>query len=199
MEPLVLASTSPYRRELLARLQIPFVTAAPEIDETPHPHEAPDRLALRLSREKAQAVSSRFPDRLIVGADQVALLGGRLLSKPKGHEEALKQLQTASGKFMQFYTGVALLNARTGRCLADVVPCRVYFRHLTPEELEAYLEREKPYDCLGAFRAEGLGIALFRRIETEDPTALVGLPLIKLVSFLRRFRVALFKPERTTL
>lgn len=193
MKPLVLASSSPYRKELLMRLQLPFVMASPEIDETPFPHEAPDRLAMRLAREKARTVATQFPEHIIIGADQVGVLGGKLLSKPKDRREALWQLKTASGKFMQFYTAVAVLNAKTKKCLVEVESCRVYFRQLTEAEILDYLRREEPYSCVGAFRAEGLGIALFRRIETDDPTSLIGLPLIKLVDLLRRFNISVLK------
>lgn len=194
MKSLVLASSSPARRELLSRLGLPFVAVSPEIDETPFPHEAPDRLAMRLAREKASAVVAEFPDHIIIGADQVGVLGGRLLSKPQSYREAFRQLKAASGKFMQFYTAVAVLNAKTSRCLVEVESCRVYFRPLSYEEIEAYLRRDKPFNCVGAFRSEGLGVALFRRIETDDPTSLIGLPLIKLIELLRRFNVSVLKP-----
>ncbi|GAB6067528.1 nucleoside triphosphate pyrophosphatase [Methylothermus subterraneus] len=188
-QPLVLASTSPYRKLLLEKLKLPFVTAAPNVDETPLFNEAPEQLAMRLAAAKARAVAKEFPEHLIIGADQVALLGGRKLDKPGNFENAVAQLQAASGRSICFYTGVSVLNARTGRQLNAVDACKVHFRTLSHEEIEDYVRRDAPYDCVGAFKAEGLGIALFQRIEGDDPNALIGLPLIQLVALLRRFGV----------
>ncbi|WP_022948775.1 Maf family protein [Methylohalobius crimeensis] len=187
--PLVLASGSPYRRGLLEKLQLPFVTAAPEIDETPFFNESPDHLAMRLAAAKAKAVAEAFPQHLIIGSDQVALLGGRKLTKPGGYEAAVAQLEAASGRSMCFYSGVSLLNARTGRQLSAADVCKVHFRSLSKEAIEDYIRREQPYDCVGAFKAEGLGISLFRRIEGDDPNALIGLPLIQLIDLLGRFGI----------
>lgn len=187
--PLVLASSSRYRKNLLEKLMLPFVTATPSIDETARFNESPEHLAMRLAAEKAKAVAEEFSDSLIIGADQVALLGGRRLEKPETFEAAVAQLEAASDHFMTFHTGICVLNARSGRQLTDVDTCKVYFRALSHGQIEDYLQREKPYDCAGAFKSEGLGIALFRRIEGEDPNALVGLPLIKLIDLLKRFGV----------
>ncbi len=187
--PLVLASGSPYRKLLLEKLKLPFTTAVPSIDETPLFNESPEQLAMRLAATKARAVAKEFPAHLIIGADQVAVLGGRKLDKPGNFEAAVAQLQAASGRSMSFYTGVSVLSSRTGRQLNAVEVCKVHFRSLTLAEIEDYVRRDTPYDCVGAFRAEGLGIALFQRIEGDDPNALIGLPLIQLVQLLRRFGV----------
>ncbi len=189
MTRLVLASSSPYRRSLLEKLQLPFLTAAPEIDETPLFNEAPEQLAMRLSAAKARAVSQEYSDHLIIGSDQVALLGGKKLDKPGNFDAALELLQAASGRSLCFYTGVSVLNSRTGRQLNTVDVCRVYMRSLTRAQIEDYLRREQPFDCVGAFKSEGLGIALIQRIEGDDPNALIGLPLIRLIDLLQRFGV----------
>lgn len=188
-QPLVLASGSPYRKALLEKLKLPFVTAVPNIDETPLFNEAPEQLAMRLSAAKARALLEEFPQHLIIGSDQVAVLGGRKLDKPGGFEAAVAQLQAASGRSMCFYTGVSVLNSRTGRQLSAVDVCKVHFRTLSREEIQDYVRREEPYDCVGAFKVEGLGIALFHRIEGDDPNALIGLPLIQLIDLLRRFGI----------
>lgn len=181
---LVLASTSPFRRELLARLKVPFEVAAPEIDETPLPGELPDDTARRLSLLKAQAVAQRYPDALIIGSDQVALLDGEQLGKPGTHEKAVEQLRRMRGKTLEFHTALTLLNARTGRVQTANVPVRLVMRHYTDAQIEAYLRKDRPYNCCGSARSESLGIALIARYETEDPNALVGLPLIKLTEML---------------
>lgn len=182
--PLVLASTSPYRRELLARLKVPFETAAPRVDETPLPGERPDDTALRLAVAKAKAVAEQFPDALIIGSDQVALLEGEQLGKPGTHDKAVEQLKRMRGKTLEFHTALALLNARSGRVQTAVVPVRLVMRQYTDAQIEAYLRKDRPYDCCGAAKSESLGIALIARYETEDPNALVGLPLIKLTEML---------------
>ena len=181
---LVLASTSPYRRELLARLGVPFDVAAPDVDETPLPGESPDDTAQRLSVLKASAVAKHFPDALIIGSDQVALLEGRQLGKPGTHEKAVEQLQAMRGKALEFHTALSLLNARTGRTQTANVPIRLVMREYSDAQIEAYLRKDQPYNCCGSARSESLGIALIARYETEDPNALVGLPLIKLVEML---------------
>ena len=183
---LVLASSSPYRRELLARLGLPFGTASPDIDERPMEGESGRALAARLSCLKAQATASRHPRALIVGSDQVAVLDARILGKPNGHDANVHQLTLSGGRQVRFLTGVALLNAATGALQCEVVENRVHFRPLDEAQAEAYVRAERPYDCAGGFRAEGLGIALFERMEGEDPSALIGLPLIALVSMLKR-------------
>lgn len=181
---LVLASTSAYRRELLERLQLPFEVAAPEVDETPLPAEAPARTAERLAVLKARTVAPRFPDALIIGSDQVADLGGEPLGKPGNRETARRQLARMSGRTVVFHTALALLNAASGNCQGRVVPCAVTLRTLSPERIERYLDREQPYHCAGSAKVEGLGIALIARLQGEDPNALIGLPLIALVDML---------------
>lgn len=182
---LVLASTSRYRRELLERLGLPFVIASPGTDETVVAGETPAATAFRLAEAKARAVAPRYPDALIIGSDQVADCAGEPISKPGTHESAVAQLSRLSGQTVLFRTGVALLDTRSGRCQAALVDVRSTFRFLSREEIEAYLRRERPYDCAGSVRSEGLGIALFESIESDDPTALIGLPLIRLSSMLR--------------
>lgn len=182
---LVLASTSKYRRALLERLALPFDCASPEVDESPRPGEAPEATAARLAEAKARAVAGRFPDALIIGSDQVASCEGERLDKPGSHENATRQLARMSGRTASFDTGLALLDTRSGRLQVRVVPCRVTFRPLTPERIERYLRLERPYDCAGSAKAESLGIALIARMDTEDPTSLIGLPLIALTEMLR--------------
>lgn len=181
---LVLASTSPYRRELLARLGVPFEVAAPEVDETPLPGESPDETAQRLSLLKARAVARTYPDALIIGSDQVALLEGVQLGKPGNHEKAVAQLQAMRGKALEFHTALTLLNASTGSVQTASVPVRLVMREYTDAQIETYLKRDQPYNCCGSAKSESLGIALIARFETEDPNALVGLPLIKLTEML---------------
>lgn len=181
---LVLASTSRHRAALLQRLGIPFEQAAPGVEETARPGESPSATATRLAIEKARAVAPRFPDALIVGSDQVAFCEGTVLGKPGGREAARRQLAFLSGKVASFDTAVALLDAASGFVRSRVVGCRVAFRELTPAQIEDYLDREQPFDCAASAKSEGLGIALLARIETEDPTALVGLPLIALTELL---------------
>jgi len=175
---LVLASTSQYRRQLLARLGVQFECAAPDVEETALAGEAPARTASRLAELKAAAVTAHHPDSLIIGSDQVAVLGDRVLGKPGNFENALAQLRAASGRSVDFHTAVCVLDARSGERRGRVVPCRVTFRKLTEAQMTAYLQREQPYDCAGSAKSEGLGIALIERIDTEDPTSLIGLPLI---------------------
>jgi septum formation protein len=181
---LVLASTSRYRRELLGRLGLPFEVISPDADESPLPGESAPDLALRLAVLKARSV--RAPDALVIGSDQAAALEGRLIGKPGGHEAAVRQLRALSGKAADFHTAIALLDTGTGQVEARVVACRVAFRALDDRRIEAYLRREQPYDCAGSAKAEGLGIALIARIDTEDPTSLIGLPLIALTELLER-------------
>jgi septum formation protein len=181
---LVLASTSPYRRELLARLRLAFEVASPAIDEAPHGGEAPESLALRLAVEKAKTVATRFPDALVIGADQVAALGDQLLSKPLTHENAVAQLRAMRGRRVRFLTAVAVVRSADGETRTRLVPCDVDFREFSDDALERYLRTERPYDCTGAAKIEGLGIALVRSLAGEDPTALIGLPLIALVDLL---------------
>jgi len=181
---LVLASTSPFRRELLARLGVPFEVCAPDVDETPLPGEAPDATAGRLSIAKARAVALRFPDALIIGSDQVAILDGQQLGKPGSHVKAVAQLRAMRGKTLEFHTALTLLNAKNGRSQTATVPVRLVMRDVSDAQIEAYLRKDQPYNCCGSARSEALGIALIARYETEDPNALVGLPLIKLTEML---------------
>jgi septum formation protein len=182
---IVLASTSPFRRELLARLGLPFETADPAVDEAPWPGETPEATALRLSEEKARAVASKFPDALIIGSDQVACLDGQIFGKPGNHENAVRQLQTMRGRSVNFFTGLCLLNAKTGVAHLRGVPTLVTFRDLADAEINNYLLREQPYNCAGSAKSEGLGIAVIARMVGEDPNALIGLPLIALCDLLR--------------
>lgn len=183
--PLVLASTSPFRRELLSRLQLPFTAVAPDTDETPLPGEAPETTALRLSEAKARAVAARHPDALIIGSDQVAVLDGRIYGKPGTHERAVEQLRTMRGRCVNFFTGLCLYNAATGVAHVRGIPTLVTFRDLSDAEIERYLRREQPYNCAGSAKSEGLGIAVIAAMEGSDPNALVGLPLIALCDLLR--------------
>ena len=182
---LVLGSTSPFRKELLARLGLPFVTAAPAVDETPQPGEAPQELVRRLALAKAAAVAADHPDALIIGSDQVACIDDRVLGKPGNRETAMLQLEQASGRCVTFFTGLCLLNSATGRSQVVCEPFRVHFRNLERDRIERYLDREQPYQCAGSFKSEGLGISLFERLEGDDPNALIGLPLIRLVNMLQ--------------
>ena len=181
---LVLASTSVYRRELLARLQLEFETFAPRVDETPLPDERPELTALRLATAKARSAVALYPTAVIIGSDQVAELDGLRLDKPGSRESAQEQLRRASGREVVFHTAVCVVQAQTGRTQERVVPTRVRFRSLTSSQISAYLDREQPYDCAGSAKSEGLGIALLEQIQGDDPTALIGLPLIALVSLL---------------
>ena len=190
---LVLASTSIYRSELLARLTIPFQIAAPDIDETPLNGENAQQTAIRLSQQKARVVVHSYPNALIIGSDQVALLGSQILGKPLTHENATRQLRAMSGKSVIFYTALSLLNARTDEMQTELAENRVEFRELSDNEIECYLQKEQPYHCAGSAKSEGLGIALIKRMEGDDPNALIGLPLILLVSMLKRQGVTALK------
>lgn len=184
MPPLVLASSSPYRRELLERLRLPFTWGAPAIDESHHTEEAAEALVRRLAEAKARALSAKYSHHLIIGSDQVAVLGDRILGKPHDFERAREQLLAASGKSVTFLTGLALLDSQSSDCQVDCVPFTVHFRELSEAQITRYLKAEQPYDCAGSFKAEGLGISLFRSTEGSDANALIGLPLIRLVDML---------------
>lgn len=184
MLPLLLGSSSTYRRELLSRLRQPFTWAAPQIDESALPGEQPHALVLRLAEAKARALSNAYPAHLIIGSDQVAVLDGRIIGKPGDHAHASAQLQSASGRNLTFLTGLALLNSQSGRCQIDCIRFTVHFRELDAATIERYLQAEQPYDCAGSFKAEGLGISLFRSTEGEDASSLIGLPLIRLIDML---------------
>jgi septum formation protein len=182
---LVLASTSPYRRELLARLRLPFEVASPGTDEKRLPGEAPEQLARRLALEKARAVATRHADALIIGSDQVAVCEGEILGKPGNHERAVEQLRRLSGREAVFHTAVCLLDAGRGEAGLRVVPYHVKFRRLDEQGIERYLSVDQPYDCAASAKAESLGIALLEYMRGDDPTALIGLPLIAVVSLLQ--------------
>lgn len=184
MPNLLLASSSHYRRALLSRLHLPFIWQTPNIDETPQPDEAPHALVQRLACQKAQALASKYPNHLIIGSDQVAVLDQKILGKPLTLEGAKQQLQSASGQCVQFFTGLVLLNPKTQRLQSACVTFDVQFRSLTEAQIARYLAKEQPYDCAGSFKAEGLGVSLFQRTSGEDSTSLIGLPLIKLVDML---------------
>ncbi|WP_291516702.1 Maf family nucleotide pyrophosphatase [Acidovorax sp.] len=182
---LVLGSTSRYRRELLQRLNVPFSVAAPDVDETPAPGEAPGALALRLALAKARAVSAQHPEAVVIGSDQVADLLGAPLGKPGHHERAVEQLRQMRGQTVVFHTALAVVCAATGFEQVDTALVRVKFRDLNDDEIERYLRAEQPYDCAGSAKSEGLGIALLDAIDSDDPTALIGLPLIRTCKMLR--------------
>lgn len=188
---IVLGSSSPYRRELLSRLKVGFDVDLPHVDETPRPGESPRGIALRLALEKARAVAAKHPDAAVIGSDQVADLGGQPLGKPGTHERAVLQLRQMSGQVVVFHTAVAVVCAASGFEQVDLAPVRVAFRELGDHEIESYLRAEQPYDCAGSARSEGLGITLLESIESDDPSALVGLPLIRTCRMLRAAGVRL--------
>ena len=183
-QQLVLGSGSIYRRKLLQRLQIPFEVCSPDIDETPLSGEIPGATALRLAESKARAAAAAYPDALIIGADQVAVLENTLLGKPLTHENAVKQLRLLRGKEVTFHTALSLFNSRSACMQTRLIPSHVKFRELSDQQIENYLAREQPYHCAGSAKSEGLGIALIERITGDDPNALIGLPLIALVEML---------------
>jgi septum formation protein len=189
--PLVLGSTSRYRRELLERLRVPFEVATPDVDETPQPGEAPLALAQRLALAKAQAVAALYPHAVVIGSDQVADLHGEPLGKPGTHERAVAQLRRMRGQLVVFQTALAVVCKETAFVQQDVAAVRVLFRDLSDAEIEAYLLAEQPYDCAGSAKSEGLGIALLERIDNDDPTALIGLPLIRTARMIRAAGVKL--------
>ena len=195
--PLILGSTSRYRRELLQRLQMPFEVAAPDVDETALPHETPQTLAERLALAKAHAVASAFPSAVVIGSDQVADLNGLPLGKPGSHERAVLQLRQMRGQTVIFQTAVAVVCHETGFEQSSLAAVRVRFRDLGDSEIENYLRAEQPYDCAGSAKSEGLGIALLESIESDDPTALVGLPLIRTCKMLRAAGVVLLANKVT--
>lgn len=182
---LLLASSSPYRKELLSKLRLPFSCASPDIDESPAPGETAEALAIRLAETKASALAASYPNHWIIGSDQVAALAdGTLLSKPETYAKAFQQLSKSSGQRVNFFTGLALLDADSGQRQTCCEPFSVQFRHLTAREIEAYLHKEEPYDCAGGFKMESLGIALFQELQGRDPNSLIGLPLIALTNML---------------
>jgi len=192
---LILASGSIFRRALLERLGLPFTTVTSNVDETRRPGEPPRELVVRLAEAKAKAVAGDYPNALIIGSDQVAYLDGAVIGKPGGREGAVAQLTRASGREVAFYTGLCLLDAGSGRAQICCEPFRVHFRPLSRAQIEGYVDREQPFSCAGSFRSEALGIALFERLEGDDPNALIGLPLIRLVSMLEAEGIDLLKPD----
>ena len=193
---LILGSSSVYRKELLARLRLPFEVMVPDIDETAAPGESPDATALRLAQQKAAVIAAQNPDSLVIGSDQVATLDGEQIGKPGTHENALKQLQKMRGRKVVFHTALCLFDGRSGiaspRIQLENIQTFVTFRDLPDAELDAYLRIEQPYDCAGSAKNEGLGIAIIEKIESSDPTALTGLPLIALTTMLRRADIGFF-------
>jgi septum formation protein len=192
---LILGSTSAYRRELLSRLRVPFRVESPHVDETPLPGELPAALATRLALAKARAVAQRFPDCVVIGSDQVADLDGLALGKPETHARAVQQLRQMRGKTVIFQTAIAVVCLQSGFCQEALAPVKVCFRDLDDDEIENYLRIEQPYDCAGSAKSEGLGIALLDAIESDDPTALVGLPLIRTSRMLRAAGIRLLAPQ----
>ncbi|MBA6293843.1 septum formation inhibitor Maf [Colwellia sp. MB3u-70] len=189
MKKLVLGSTSPFRKEILAKLNIPFVCAKPDIDETAFDNESPVELVERLAIEKAKAVAGEFPDALIIGSDQVAMCDGEILGKPHNFENAVKQLEKFSNKTVVFYTGLCVYDSGLDYTTALIEPFLVHFNQLSLSDIENYLHAEQPYNCAGSFKSEGLGICLFKKLEGDDPNTLIGLPLIKLVELLKQHDV----------
>lgn len=185
-QPIILASTSIYRSQLLSTLQIPFQTASPDVDETPLPGESARQTSQRLSQLKAQAVAQQFPDALIIGSDQVALLEGEQLGKPLTHDNAVRQLRSMRGKTVDFFTAVSLFNSSNNEMQTALAETKVSFRDLTDDEIERYLHKEQPYHCAGSAKSEGLGIALIQSIKGDDPNALIGLPLIILIDMFKK-------------
>lgn len=186
MRSLVLASSSPYRRALLERLQLPFCCASPDIDESPRLNESPEQLVARLAHDKATALATAYPDSLIIGSDQVAVIANTPVSKPGNREAAIAQLTRASGQRITFLTGLCVYDAISKQHWVVVEPFHVHFKTLTAEQIAHYVDREQPFDCAGSFKCEGLGIALFEKLEGDDPNSLIGLPLIRLVALLEQ-------------
>ncbi|MFW5427486.1 MAG: Maf family protein [Methylophagaceae bacterium] len=196
MQQLVLGSSSPFRAELLAKLGLSFIAVSPDIDEQALPEESAAQLVQRLSEQKARAIAVNYPNALIIGSDQVAVLDGEILGKPGNHENAVKQLQAASGKTVLFLTGLALLNSQNGEMQSLVEPFEVNFNSLSPAQIEHYLQQEQPYQCAGSFKSEGFGISLFSKLNGDDPNTLIGLPLIRLIALLRTQGVDVLQPNQ---
>lgn len=183
---LILASSSPFRKTILAKLSIDFTTASPEINETAMESETPQQYVERLSIEKARVVADQNKDALVIGSDQIAIINGKIIGKPHTHENAVKQLKMASGKTITFYTGLCLFNSKTQQYQSEIVPYKVVFRQLDDQLINNYLYKEKPYKCAGSFKSEALGIMLFEKLEGDDPNTLMGLPLIRLIRMLEK-------------
>lgn len=196
MQQLILGSSSPFRAALLDKLGLEFIQVSPAIDETPNAGETPAKLVERLSQSKAREIARSYPDALIIGSDQVAVINNKILGKPGDHETALKQLKEASGRKVTFLTGLSLLNARQDHIQSVVEPFTVYFRDLSDEQIDFYLKKEQPYQCAGSFKSEGFGISLFSKLEGDDPNALIGLPLIRLVEMLQNENIDVLRQHQ---
>lgn len=183
---LILASTSPFRKTILEKLGVDFDTASPDVDETALVNETPQQLVERLSIAKAKAVADKNDNALVIGSDQVSVINGEIIGKPHTHDNAVKQLQNASGQTVTFYTGLCLYNSSTDQYQSEVVPYNVVFRDLSDDQIDSYLKKEEPYKCAGSFKSEALGIVLFEKLEGDDPNTLMGLPLIRLVKMLEQ-------------
>jgi MAF protein len=194
MQQLVLGSSSPFRRALLEKIGLEFDTASPDIDETSIDGETAEQLVYRLSQQKAAAIAESYPDALIIGSDQVAVLNDKILGKPGNHQNAVEQLSNASGKQVRFLTGLTLLNAKTGNQQTCVEPFNVHFKSLTKQQIDYYLQQEQPYQCAGSFKSEGFGISLFSKLEGDDPNSLIGLPLIRLINMLLAEGIDVLQP-----
>lgn len=193
-QKLILGSSSPYRRQLLQRLGVEFTCISPDIDESAHEDETPHQLVQRLSLKKAEAVAAQVKDALIIASDQVAILDGDIIGKPNNHENAFGQLRRASGRRLEFATGLCVYDAQSIRHKVEVADYAVYFRTLQDDEIHAYLHKDKPYNCAGSFRCESLGIALFNKMQGDDPNSLMGLPLIRLIAILKDFGLDILNP-----
>ncbi len=193
MQQLILGSSSPFRHELLSKLGLPFITASPDIDESPLGNEQAEQLVQRLSEQKALKIAESYPNALIIGSDQVAILDDEILGKPGNHANAVKQLTAASGRTVRFLTGLALLNSKTGKLQSLIEPFEVSFKTLSATQIEHYLNTEQPYQCAGSFKSEGFGISLFSKLHGDDPNTLIGLPLIKLISLLNNEGIDVLK------
>ncbi len=189
MKPLILASNSLYKKQLFTKLNLEFITDDPDIDEQAILYESAEQLSLRLATEKAHALKNKYPGHLIIGSDQVASSSGQLLGKPGNKAQAIKQLTLQSGSISNFYTSICVLDTANNQFHTDLDVCKVHFKHLSKNEIDHYVQRDRPYDCAGSFKSEELGIALFQKIEGDDPNALIGLPLIKLIGVLSKFDI----------
>ena len=196
MQQLILGSSSPFRAEILSKLGLPFITASPDIDESHLAGEQAEQLVQRLSEQKAYKIAESYPNALIIGSDQVAILDGEILGKPGNHDNAMKQLTAASGKTVKFLTGLALLNSHTGHIQSLVETFDVGFKTLSTSQIDFYLRQEQPYQCAGSFKSEGFGISLFSKLNGDDPNSLIGLPLIRLISLLEAEGIDVLQPNQ---
>jgi len=195
MQQLILGSSSPFRAELLSKLGLPFITASPDIDESPIAGESPEQLVIRLSEQKARAIAVKYSNALIIGSDQVAILDGQIIGKPGDHENAVKQLTASSGKTVRFLTGLALYNSQAQKMTSLIEPFEVSFNNLSLKQIDFYLHHEQPYQCAGSFKSEGFGISLFSKLSGDDPNSLIGLPLIKLIQLLAAEGIDVLQPQ----